>query len=237
MTSEPLSGGPARPRADDRCVIREQHTLQALENMKLLIRLAPLLCAMALALNAFAQQPGAAAPARAATAIFAGGCFWCVEADFEKLPGVLDAESGYTGGPLKDPTYEQVSHGGTGHAESVRVRYDPAKVTYRQLLDYFWHHIDPTVKDRQFCDSGPQYRSVIFYQSEGERLVAEASKAELEKSGRLSHIYTEIVAASTFYPAEEYHQDYYKKNPIRYSFYRSRCGRDARVAEVWGGTH
>jgi peptide-methionine (S)-S-oxide reductase len=192
---------------------------------------------MALALNALAQQPGAAPTARGATAIFAGGCFWCVEADFEKLPGVLDAESGYTGGQLKNPTYEQVSNGGTGHAESVRVRYDPAKVTYRQLLDYFWHHIDPTVKDRQFCDNGAQYRSVIFYQSEAERLAAEASKAELEKSGRFPHIYTEIVAASTFYPAEEYHQDYYKKNPIRYNFYRSRCGRDARVAEVWSAAH
>jgi peptide-methionine (S)-S-oxide reductase len=237
MTTAPLSDGLSVRRADDCCIIRQRHTIPVLENMKILIRFAPLLCAMALALNALAQQPGAAAPAGAATAIFAGGCFWCVEADFEKLPGVLDAESGYTGGQLKNPTYEQVSHGGTGHAESVRVRYDPAKVTYRQLLDYFWHHIDPTVKDRQFCDSGAQYRSVIFYQTEAERLAAEASKAELEKSGRFAHIYTEIMPASTFYPAEEYHQDYYKKNPIRYHFYRSRCGRDARVAEVWGAAH
>jgi len=178
----------------------------------------------------------AAGPAAAETqtAIFAGGCFWCVEADFEKLPGVVSAESGYTGGQLKNPTYEQVSHGGTGHAESVRVSYDPTKVTYRQLLDYFWHHIDPTVKDRQFCDGGNQYRSAIFYQNDAERQAAEASKAELEKSGRFAHVYTDIVPASTFYVAEEYHQDYYKKNPIRYNFYRSRCGRDARVAEVWG---
>jgi len=186
-------------------------------------------CLRGLAISgASAQAP------KTATAIFAGGCFWCVEADFEKLPGVVSAESGYTGGQLKNPTYEQVSHGGTGHAESVRVSYDPTKVTYRQLLDYFWHHIDPTVKDRQFCDGGNQYRSAIFYQNDAERQAAEASKAELEKSGRFAHVYTEIVPASTFYVAEEYHQDYYKKNPIRYNFYRSRCGRDARVAEVWG---
>jgi peptide-methionine (S)-S-oxide reductase len=205
--------------------------------MKPFIGLALWLCASALALDAIAQQPSPAAPAKLATAIFAGGCFWCVEADFEKLPGVASAESGYTGGQVKNPTYEQVSHGGTGHAESVRVNYDPTKVTYRQLLDYFWHHIDPTVKDRQFCDGGNQYRSAIFYQNEAERQAAEASKAELEKSGRFAHIYTEIVPASTFYLAEEYHQDYYKKNPLRYNFYRSRCGRDARVAEVWGSTH
>lgn len=200
--------------------------------MKQLIRIALLFCAFTLAPHTMAQQP-----ARVETAIFAGGCFWCVEADFEKLPGVVDAESGYTGGQVKNPTYEQVSHGGTGHVESVLLRYDPAKVSYAQLLDYFWHHIDPTVKDRQFCDGGNQYRSAIFYQNESQRLAAEASKAELEKSGRFAQIYTEILPASTFYPAEEYHQDYYKKNPLRYSFYRSRCGRDARVAEVWGSKH
>jgi peptide-methionine (S)-S-oxide reductase len=202
--------------------------------LKPFIRLALWLCAVALAGSAAAQQPAAGSSAKLATAIFAGGCFWCVEADFEKLPGVLSAESGYTGGQVKNPTYEQVSHGGTGHAESVRVSYDPSKVTYRQLLDYFWHHIDPTVKDRQFCDGGNQYRSAIFYQNDAERQAAETSKAELEKSGRFAHIYTEIVPAGTFYVAEDYHQDYYKKNPIRYNFYRSRCGRDARVAEVWG---
>jgi peptide-methionine (S)-S-oxide reductase len=202
--------------------------------MKRFIRLSLWLCLSTLALDAAAQQPPSGPPVKLATVIFAGGCFWCVEADFEKLPGVVSAESGYTGGQLKNPTYEQVSHGGTGHAESVRVSYDPTKVTYRQLLDYFWHHIDPTVKDRQFCDGGNQYRSAIFYQNDAERQAAEASKAELEKSGRFAHVYTDIVPASTFYVAEEYHQDYYKKNPIRYNFYRSRCGRDARVAEVWG---
>jgi peptide-methionine (S)-S-oxide reductase len=202
--------------------------------MKRFIRLVLWLCVSTLALDAAAQQPASGPSAKLATAIFAGGCFWCVEADFEKLPGVVSAESGYTGGQLKNPTYEQVSHGGTGHAESVRVSYDATKVTYRQLLDYFWHHIDPTVKDRQFCDGGNQYRSAIFYQNDAERQAAEASKAELQKSGRFAQVYTEIVPASTFYVAEEYHQDYYKKNPIRYNFYRSRCGRDARVAEVWG---
>ena len=127
---------------------------------------------------------------QSATAIFAGGCFWCLEADFEKLPGVVKAESGYTGGELKNPTYEQVSHGGTGHAESVRVYYDPQKVTYQQLLDYFWHHIDPTVQDRQFCDVGAQYRTAIFYQDQAQREAAEASLAALQKSGRFEHIYT-----------------------------------------------
>ncbi|MEO8165952.1 MAG: peptide-methionine (S)-S-oxide reductase MsrA [Betaproteobacteria bacterium] len=168
-----------------------------------------------------------------ATAIFAGGCFWCVEADFDKLPGVLATESGYAGGESRNPTYEQVSHGGTGHAESVRVTYDPKKLTYEQLLDYFWHHVDPTVKDQQFCDIGNQYRTAIFYQGDAQRRAAEASKSRLEKSG-LPHVYTEIAQAGTFYPAEEYHQDYYNKNPVRYKFYRTSCGRDSRVREVWG---
>jgi peptide-methionine (S)-S-oxide reductase len=171
---------------------------------------------------------------QAVTAIFAGGCFWCVEADFDKVPGVIATESGYAGGKLQNPTYEQVSAGGTGHAEAVRVTYDPAKVTYEKLLDFFWHHIDPTVKDRQFCDTGNQYRTAIFYQDDVQRNAAQASKAALEKSGRFSHVYTEIVPAGTYYPAEEYHQDYYKKNPIRYKFYRTSCGRDRRIDEVWG---
>jgi peptide-methionine (S)-S-oxide reductase len=170
----------------------------------------------------------------AATAIFAGGCFWCMEADFEKLPGVIAAESGYTGGKTPNPSYEQVSAGGTGHTEAVRVSYDPAKLSYQQLVDYFWRHIDPTVKDRQFCDVGSQYRSAIYWQNEAERKIAEASRDALKRSGKLPQVYTEIVAASMFYPAEEYHQDYYKKNPIRYTYYRRGCGRDARVHEVWG---
>ncbi|MEO6353284.1 MAG: peptide-methionine (S)-S-oxide reductase MsrA [Oxalobacteraceae bacterium] len=175
-----------------------------------------------------------AQPPASATAIFAGGCFWCVEADFEKLPGVIKAESGYTGGRVENPSYEQVSSGGTGHAEAARITYDPSKVSYPQLLDYFWHHVDPTVKDRQFCDVGAQYRTAIFYQDEAQHRAAQASKAALEKSGRLPQIYTEITPAGRFYLAEEYHQDYYKKNPVRYNYYRLTCGRDNRVAEVWG---
>jgi peptide-methionine (S)-S-oxide reductase len=175
-----------------------------------------------------------ATPARTSTAIFSGGCFWCVEADFEKLHGVIDVVSGYTGGTIANPTYEQVGHGGSGHIESVRVEYDPKAVTYEQLLDYFWHHVDPTVKDQQFCDHGPQYRTAIFYQNDTEKAAAEASKAALLKSGRIKEIYTEIRPAMPFYLAEDYHQDYYKKNPLRYRYYRTSCGRDARVAEVWG---
>ena len=198
--------------------------------MKKMMRNILLLAAVLIGSSAYAQPP-------TASAIFAGGCFWCVEADFKKLPGVLGAESGYTGGQTVNPTYEQVSAGSTGHAESVRVTYDPAKVSYAQLLDYFWHHIDPTVKDRQFCDTGNQYRSAIFYGNEAEHVAAEASKAALLKSGPVKQIYTEIVPAARFYPAEQYHQDYYKKNPLRYGFYRTSCGRDARLTEVWGGKH
>lgn len=174
-------------------------------------------------------------PAGAATAIFAGGCFWCIESDFEKLDGIHEVESGYTGGHVANPSYYQVGAGGTGHAEAVRVYYDPAKITYAQLVDYFWRHIDPTVKDRQFCDAGPEYRSAIFWQDESQRKTAEASRDALLQSGRFPAIHTEIVAAGTFYRAEEYHQDYYKKNPVRYAYYRNACGRDARVAQLWGG--
>jgi len=170
----------------------------------------------------------------AASAIFAGGCFWCLEADFDKLPGVLATESGYTAGKTPNPTYDQVSAGSTGHTEAVRVRYDPAKVSYQQLVDYFWRHIDPTVKDRQFCDVGTQYRSGIYWQNEAERKIAEASRDALLKSGKLKQVFTELAPASAFYSAEEYHQDYYTKNPIRYTYYRGACGRDARVQEVWG---
>lgn len=191
----------------------------------------------ALCTISFAITSPAADTARidsAASAIFAGGCFWCIEADFEKLPGVIEAESGYIGGHLENPTYKQVSRGGTGHAEVARVYYDPTIVTYDQLLDYFWRHIDPTVKNRQFCDVGDQYRSAIFYQNDEEKAAALASKAALEKSGKFAQIHTEIAQAGTFYRAEEYHQDYYKKNPLRYKFYRTTCRRDSRVAEVWG---
>jgi peptide-methionine (S)-S-oxide reductase len=200
--------------------------------MKLFAGLAPVFAIFLLASSSIAAE--STPPAQALTAIFAGGCFWCVEADFDKVPGVIATESGYAGGKLQNPTYEQVSAGGTDHAEVVRVTYNPAKVTYEKLLDFFWYHVDPTVKDRQFCDIGNQYRTAIFYQDYAQRNAAQASKAALEKSGRLPHIYTEIAPAGTFYPAEEYHQDYYKKNPIRYKFYRASCGRDGRIDEVWG---
>ena len=176
----------------------------------------------------------AALAAETATAIFAGGCFWCIEADFEKLDGVIDVESGYIGGSTANPTYKQVSAGVTGHAEAVRVRYDPHRVGYEKLLDYFWRHIDPTVKNRQFCDIGSQYRSAIFYQNDAEKKLAQDSLQALEKSGRFARIHTEIAAATMFYPAEDYHQDYYKKNPVRYQICRTSCGRDARVKSLWG---
>jgi peptide-methionine (S)-S-oxide reductase len=185
--------------------------------------------------SVMAADTAAAKPENTATAIFAGGCFWCSEADFEKLPGVIGAESGYTAGKKPNPTYEQVSAGGTGHTEAVRVTYDPARVSYAQLVDYFWHHIDPTVKDQQFCDVGTQYRSGIYWQNDAERKVAESSRDALLASGKFKVIHTEIIAATMFYPAEEYHQDYYKKNPVRYTYYRNGCGRDDRVRQVWGG--
>ena len=176
-----------------------------------------------------------AAPANRATAIFAGGCFWCEETAFEGVPGVVAVISGYTGGQAPNPTYEQVSSGVTGHAESVQVIYDPSKISYEKLLDIFWHNVDPFQANGQFCDHGNQYRSAIFFKDEGERKAAEASKARLESDARFKgKIVTQIVPASTFYPAEEYHQDFYKKNPVRYHTYRTGCGRDARLKEIWG---
>jgi peptide-methionine (S)-S-oxide reductase len=172
--------------------------------------------------------------ARGAVAIFAGGCFWCMEQDFEALPGVIEAESGYTGGRTVNPTYHQVGHGGTGHAEAVRVIYDPGKVSYAQLVDYFWRHIDPTVKDRQFCDTGDAYRTGIYWQTDEERRIAEASRDALLLSGRFPVIHTEIKPAEAFWMAEEYHQNFYKTNSITYSYYRFACGRDARVKRLWG---
>ena len=173
--------------------------------------------------------------AKTETATFAGGCFWCVEAVFDGLPGVVSVVSGYTGGRKKNPTYEDVSAGGTGHAESVRVVYDPSRVSYGRLLELFWHNVDPTVKDAQFCDHGDQYRSAIFYHNEAQRRLALVSKGRLEKTKPFKGpIVTEIVPAAEFYPAEEYHQGYHRKNPIRYRFYRTSCGRDARLRELWG---
>jgi peptide-methionine (S)-S-oxide reductase len=168
-------------------------------------------------------------------ATFAGGCFWCMEHPFDEISGVVSVTSGYTGGQKKNPTYEEVSAGGTGHAESVQIVYNPAKVTYEKLLNVFWHNIDPVAKDRQFCDSGHQYRSAIFYHNEEQHRLALQSKAMLEKTKPFNEsVVTEIVPATEFYPAEDYHQHYYKKNPIRYKFYRNRCGRDERLKELWG---
>jgi peptide methionine sulfoxide reductase msrA/msrB len=174
-------------------------------------------------------------PQRTETAVFAGGCFWCTESDFEKVDGVVDAISGYTGGGVSNPTYAQVSAGGTGHVEAVKVIYDPDRVSYAQLLKVFWRHVDPTDPGGQFVDRGSQYRSVIFYSGEEQRQVAEASKKALEQSGRFAKpIVTEVLPLGPFYEAEDYHQDYYKKNPIRYSFYRTGSGRDRFLEKVWG---
>jgi peptide-methionine (S)-S-oxide reductase len=189
--------------------------------------------ALPLALIAAAGTVTAAGNIEKAT--FAGGCFWCMEHPFDALPGVLSVTAGYTGGQKKNPTYQEVSAGGTGHAESVQIVYDASKVTYGKLLDVYWHNIDPTTKDRQFCDGGHQYRSAIFYQTEEQHKEALQSKAELEKTKPFKEpVVTEIVPAGEFYPAEDYHQHYYKKNPIRYHYYRNGCGRDQRLKDLWG---
>lgn len=175
------------------------------------------------------------APPARALATFAGGCFWCEEAVFDGVPGVIQVVSGYTGGSLKNPTYEQVSAGGTGHAESVQVMYDPAKISYEKLLDLFWRNVDPLTSNAQFCDIGSQYRSAIFYHDAEQKRLAEASKAAIEASHRFKQpIVTQIVPASTFYRAEEYHQNYHEKNPVRYRFYKYNRGRDQRLRELWG---
>ena len=181
--------------------------------------------------SALAQSPAT----KVAKATFAGGCFWCMEAPFDKLPGVISTTSGYIGGQVKNPTYEQVSSGRTGHTEAVQVEYDASKVSYEKLLEVFWANIDPTVKNAQFCDHGTQYRTGIFYQGDDQRKLAEASKVALQKSKPFkADIVTEITLAGEFYRAEDYHQDYYQKNPVRYKLYRNGCGRDARLKELWG---
>ena len=191
-------------------------------------------CVLGLA-PALAQEKPPSADGTRAVATFAGGCFWCMEPPFDKLPGVISTTSGYTGGKVANPTYEQVSSGGTGHAEAVQVVYDPSKITYQQLLAVFWRNIDPHDAGGQFCDRGDQYRTAIFVHDETQRRLAEESKRALERGGRLKKpIVTEIVTAGPFYAAEEYHQDYYVKNPVRYKFYRQNCGRDARLRQVWG---
>jgi len=190
--------------------------------------------AVAMALGAMSAS-AATTTSGNAIATFAGGCFWCMEPPFDELDGVISTTSGYTGGSKQNPTYEEVSTGTTGHAEAVQVAYDPKRISYERLLEVFWRNIDPVTPNAQFCDHGTQYRSAIFYHDETQRRLAEESKRTLEASGRFkAPIVTEIVAAGTFYPAEEYHQDYYRKNPIRYKFYRAGCGRDRRLADLWG---
>jgi peptide methionine sulfoxide reductase msrA/msrB len=177
-----------------------------------------------------------AQPQETQTAVFAGGCFWCMESDFEKVAGIVEVISGYTGGDVANPTYEQVSGGGTGHVEAVKIVYDPARITYKKLLDVFWRHVDPTDPGGQFVDRGSQYQSAIFYANEKEKEMAENSKKMLEDSGRFKDpIATEILSLGAFYPAEDYHQDYYKKNPLRYRWYRLGSGRDAFLKRAWAG--
>ena len=187
------------------------------------------LAALLLSLGSHAGQDDSA------VAVFAGGCFWCTEADFDKLPGVLETTSGYIGGSIENPTYEEVSSGRSGHIEAVQVRFDPRQTSYAKLLEAFWPTIDPVNGNGQFCDNGPQYRSAIFYLDAEQQRLAEASKTALAASGRLQQpIATVIQAATTFYAAEDYHQDYHTKNPLRYSYYRHGCGRDQRLQELWG---
>ena len=187
------------------------------------------LAALLLSLGSHAGQDDSA------VAVFAGGCFWCTEADFDKLPGVLETTSGYIGGSIENPTYEEVSSGRSGHIEAVQVRFDPRQTSYAKLLEAFWPTIDPVNGSGQFCDNGPQYRSAIFYLDAEQQRLAEASKTALAASGRLQQpIATVILAATTFYAAEDYHQDYHTKNPLRYSYYRHGCGRDQRLQALWG---
>ena len=209
--------------------------------MKFTLPFTPIFRSVAAVASVFAlssmlhAQTSAAPTSATAKATFAGGCFWCVESDFDKIDGVISTTSGYIGGTVANPTYEQVSAKNTGHAEAVEVVYDPSKVKYERLVEFFWHTIDPTVKDQQFCDHGSPYRTAIFAQNAEQLKVAQASRAALEKSKPFKEtIKTEVVLATTFYPAEDYHQDYYKKNPVRYKYYRNGCGRDARLKQLWG---
>jgi len=181
-----------------------------------------------------APPPAETITGATAEAVFAGGCFWCVESDFDKIDGVLETISGYTGGALPNPTYRQVAKENTGHYEAVKVTYDPNRVSYAELVEYFWRHVDPTDDGGQFCDRGSSYRTAIFAGSEEERSVAETSKMAIDDAGTLlTPIVTPILDASEFWQAEDYHQDYYLKNPARYQIYRTGCGRDARVRQVW----
>ena len=189
---------------------------------------------VAAATGAALAQPAERSAPPHALATFAGGCFWCVEADFDKVPGVISTTSGYTGGKVDNPNYNQVSAGATGHTEAVEIAFDPSKVGYQKLLDVFWRNHDPLAKDRQFCDRGDQYRPAIFYHDEEQRKLAEASKKAVQEKFAPRVVQTEIAKAVAFFKAEDYHQDYYEKNPVRYKFYRYNCGRDQRLEELWG---
>lgn len=190
---------------------------------------------LASAVAAQAASSGNEKAANPAVAIFAGGCFWCMEPPYDKLDGVLSTTSGYIGGRSKNPTYREVSTGNSGHIEAVKVEFDPNKVSYDKLLQVFWRNIDPVDADGQFCDRGEQYTTAIFHLTEDQKRLAEASKRELDESGKLpAKVVTVIRPATEFYAAEDYHQDYYKKNPLKYKLYRQGCGRDARLTELWG---
>ncbi len=197
----------------------------------LVFAVVPIIAVIAAIGVALAQSP----EPKTAKATFAGGCFWCVEADFDKVDGVISTTSGYIGGKVANPTYQQVSRGGTGHAEAVEIVYDPGKVSYEKLLNVYWHNVDPFAKDRQFCDSGDMYRSAIFVHDAEQLRLAERSRKDLAASGKFDlPIQTGILLATKFYPAEDYHQDFYLKNPARYKFYRWNCGRDQRLEQIWG---
>ncbi|HYT53508.1 MAG TPA: peptide-methionine (S)-S-oxide reductase MsrA [Verrucomicrobiae bacterium] len=198
--------------------------------LKSLSRIAAIFLIVGSVVHAAAPSSGSTPKAKAT---FAGGCFWCMEPPYDELEGVISTIAGYTGGTKKNPTYEEVSAGTTGHAEAVQITYDPTKISYEKLLDVFWRNIDPLTANAQFCDSGSQYRSAIFYHDEAQKNLAEASKKRLQSRFK-QPIVTEIVRATEFYPAEDYHQDYYKKNPIRYKIYRYGCGRDQRLQKLWG---
>ena len=194
-----------------------------------------LLCCIAFGAAVAQAQSAKPSATGGAKATFAGGCFWCMEPAFDKLPGVLSTTSGYMGGKTRNPTYESISTGATGHAEVVQIEYDPSKITYATLLEVFWRNIDPTQRDGQFCDQGTQYRSAIFYHTDEQKKLAEGSKAALQKNKPFKgDIVTEISAAPEFYRAEDYHQDFYKKNPTRYKIYSTGCGREARLQALWG---
>jgi peptide-methionine (S)-S-oxide reductase len=227
-----MRGGPKEAR----CAIAGRAAAVPIPRWRrVLLAIGAALVAITAGAQVSAPRPAVGSAPVSAVATFAGGCFWCMEPPYDKLDGVLETTSGYMGGRERNPTYEQVSSGATGHAEVVQVRYDPSRVTYERLLEVFWRNIDPTVKDRQFCDSGPQYRSAIFVHDDAQRRAAEASRAALEKAKPFkASIVTPVVAAGEFWPAEDYHQDYYVKNPVRYNYYRTGCGRDRRLTELWG---